>query len=736
MNKQDHRWQDARLKKALENMPEAQVHVNQEIRASILHAAKQAIEQQTQTSLNKEHCQAKQHNWLERACMYLFGSPRMAWPALGGFLVVGFVGLLWSINDPNQTLDQGDILGAPQTPASSHTEVIKEGKVYSEDLGPSIEIIAPAPNNPDVYNSEQQADDQIHDYGAKETIRKNSSALDVPTPIDKTIKKSEHKRLEELSSGQQTHNQNTIPATGDSSGIAHVKAESTRQFQEQDKKKSHRVINPSSAKAFPEDVGAAEDILIPTNSLAMEDQAEQLSHPFIEEPTLESFDLNSETQDSTEQLYGVVAEENISLDQNTTAYSGVSHQAGAGFVGSDHSQNIKTDILVVENVSEEVQHNTSVTATAATRDESVADAFTDRHSTYSPSHGNNYQTRQAADSQTTPPPVVTDVSREEDVAIDASQLISEISMDAPQEPLPLLEIKSINDHSDFNNQTQDLPMQFDALSGKNDALLSQSSENAPGVSHLAGIDTSSVSGSNHSDRIQTEQERDIPIDEVPSQEVPQKANLRMLDHNIPRQVKFRDRHSNYVPLDIENDHNGQTSNLQGTIVAGNQGQEQLSKQAQYDRKSSSLSGSTGDVTSNEKNRTAAESVSVSAGAARPEPKDVKALSENIYNNWDSVKVVLPSSKTSYTFLRGQVEKLSALLFASLNANSMHEISKAQFNPTAQMLILNLSRHGKRVASVYLDNQNVYLVLGNSAEATILKGQHSEKKMKAYIDYFK
>lgn len=111
MTTPQHHWQDARLKKALENAPDAHIRPSAATRKAIIDTAYQA--NPTQAAKVVRPTPKKPANWLLRLNQFLFDSPRISWSALGSLLVVGCVALLWSLNDPKEILSQGDLLQPP-----------------------------------------------------------------------------------------------------------------------------------------------------------------------------------------------------------------------------------------------------------------------------------------------------------------------------------------------------------------------------------------------------------------------------------------------------------------------------------------------------------------------------------------------------------------------------------------------------------------------------------------------
>lgn len=96
-----HHWQDARLKKALEQAPDAQAKPAAATRDAILKAAHDAASPVLTTPPPTP--------WWKRVLNALFGSSHMPWnAAFATLLVAGFIGLLWAINDPQQFLDEDD----------------------------------------------------------------------------------------------------------------------------------------------------------------------------------------------------------------------------------------------------------------------------------------------------------------------------------------------------------------------------------------------------------------------------------------------------------------------------------------------------------------------------------------------------------------------------------------------------------------------------------------------------
>ena len=194
MNGQPHHWQDARLKKALDNAPDAQVKPDDQTRASILKAAKRAVEQSTSST------PPIKANWLERISQYLFGSPRMAWSAVGSFLVVGFIALLWTVNDPNQALDQGDIL-RDNVPMPAPVAVTQDEDVHTTGIKEPVQT-AEAPPEEDittailgtVTESSPAADDRSEEF------------VTAPSPVA-----SEDKEKEKLEQEQRHHSTQTRP---------------------------------------------------------------------------------------------------------------------------------------------------------------------------------------------------------------------------------------------------------------------------------------------------------------------------------------------------------------------------------------------------------------------------------------------------------------------------------------------------------------------------------------------
>lgn len=156
-----HHWQDARLKKALEQAPDAQAKPAAATRDAILKAAHDAVAPAPTTPPPAP--------WWKRALNALFGSSHMPWnAAFATLLVASFIGLLWAINDPQQFLDEDDrrtasmpvpvnTLPAPipqqapqQVPQLAEPAAVPDQAEQSRlrqdaNLSPSIEIITAEP---------------------------------------------------------------------------------------------------------------------------------------------------------------------------------------------------------------------------------------------------------------------------------------------------------------------------------------------------------------------------------------------------------------------------------------------------------------------------------------------------------------------------------------------------------------------------------------------------------------
>lgn len=156
-----HHWQDARLKKALEQAPDAQARPAAATRDAILKAAHDAVAPAPTTPPPAP--------WWKRALNALFGSSHMPWnAAFATLLVAGFIGLLWAINDPQQFLDEDDrrttsmpmpvnTLPAPipqqapqPVPQLAEPAVVPDQAEQSRlrqeaDISPSMEIITAEP---------------------------------------------------------------------------------------------------------------------------------------------------------------------------------------------------------------------------------------------------------------------------------------------------------------------------------------------------------------------------------------------------------------------------------------------------------------------------------------------------------------------------------------------------------------------------------------------------------------
>lgn len=129
MKNPQHYWQDARLKKALANAPDAQLMPSTAIRKTIIDAACQV--NQIKTVKAARPTIRTVPNWLLRLNQYLFDSPSISLTAIGSLLVIGCVALLWSLNDPKEILTQGDLL---QPPVAASTPVLpKETPRQTQD---------------------------------------------------------------------------------------------------------------------------------------------------------------------------------------------------------------------------------------------------------------------------------------------------------------------------------------------------------------------------------------------------------------------------------------------------------------------------------------------------------------------------------------------------------------------------------------------------------------------------
>lgn len=122
-------WQDARLQKALEHAPDVSdpsIAPSSETRQVILKAARQAIAKDTPAIATTTG------PWAKRLWSFLFQGSYTPWnAAFATLLIAGFVGLLWTINDPNSALN-------PANPDITPS-------IYREVPAPSTSLSTPEP---------------------------------------------------------------------------------------------------------------------------------------------------------------------------------------------------------------------------------------------------------------------------------------------------------------------------------------------------------------------------------------------------------------------------------------------------------------------------------------------------------------------------------------------------------------------------------------------------------------
>lgn len=141
-----HHWQDARLKKALEHAPDNNNKPSEAVRAYILEAAEQALENNLNTTPHQQT-----NHWSH--FMHVMASKfRMPWSAAWGtaFVIAG-LGIFWAIHDPKTSFEPSSSTWTtdfsptidPQTIIIEHQEKpITPSTTYAQevDIAPSTTV--------------------------------------------------------------------------------------------------------------------------------------------------------------------------------------------------------------------------------------------------------------------------------------------------------------------------------------------------------------------------------------------------------------------------------------------------------------------------------------------------------------------------------------------------------------------------------------------------------------------
>lgn len=122
----EHHWQDARLKKALQHAPDKDQEPSAQVREHILHTAARAVEPTMQ----------KTTNWKNTFRQFFNAKSRMPWNAAWGTaLLIVCVGMIWLFQDPKTAFEPQPPEHFPQQPVPATVS----------DEAPSLSTTVPVP---------------------------------------------------------------------------------------------------------------------------------------------------------------------------------------------------------------------------------------------------------------------------------------------------------------------------------------------------------------------------------------------------------------------------------------------------------------------------------------------------------------------------------------------------------------------------------------------------------------